>query len=454
MSDASAASSPDGTTDPTAHTTAAAPTTRTASPDTAATASPAAAVAPRHGRAAVMFIFVTVVLDVLALGVVIPVLPDLVKGFLGGDTPKAAQIYGAFGTVWALMQFVFSPLLGAASDRFGRRAVILTSNFGLGFDYILMAVAPSLGWLFLGRVISGITAAGFATAGAYIADVSPPEKRAASYGIIGAAWGLGFVLGPAMGGVLGNVDLRLPFWVAAALTLLNATYGIFVLPESLPPERRSGFTWARANPLGSMKLLRSHSELTGLAGVYALNGLAHYVLSSVFVLYAGFRYGWGERAVGLTLALVGVCNIIVQAVLVRRVVAWIGERAALLTGLTFGIAGYATYGLAPSGAVFLVAVPVFAGIGLFGPSAQGLMTRRVSPTEQGQLQGANSCIMGIVGMLGPGLFTQTFSYCIRPGGPVNVPGAPFLLAAALLVVAIPLAAWATRRRAAPVRSGV
>lgn len=395
-----------------------------------------------------MFIFVTVVLDVLALGVVIPVLPDLVKGFLGGDTPKAAQIYGAFGTVWALMQFVFAPLLGAVSDRFGRRAVILTSNFGLGFDYILMAVAPSLGWLFVGRVISGITAAGFATAGAYIADVSPPEKRASSYGIIGAAWGLGFVLGPAMGGLLGSIDLRLPFWAAAGLTLLNATYGIFVLPESLPPERRAAFSLARANPLGSMKLLRSHRELTGLAGVYALYGLAHYVLSSVFVLYAGYRYGWGERAVGLTLGLVGVCNIIVQALLVRPIVTRIGERAALLTGLVFGAAGYAVYGLAPSGAFFLIAVPIFAGVGLFGPAALGLMTRRVHASEQGQLQGANSCIMGIVGMLGPGLFTQVFSYCIHEDSPVHVPGAPFLLAAGLMLLATGLAAWATRRRAA------
>src|SRR5262245_49717009 len=208
--------------------------------------------------AAVVFIFITVVLDMLALGLIVPVLPKLVVEFMGGDTAGAARISGLFGTAWALMQLVFSPLLGALSDRFGRRPVILISLFGLGLDYVLMALAPSLRWLFAGRVISGITAATFATANAYIADVSPPERRAAGFGLLGAAFGLGFVLGPALGGVLGSIGPRLPFWAAAGLTLANALYGVFVLPESLPRERRARFEWRRANPIGSLRLLATH----------------------------------------------------------------------------------------------------------------------------------------------------------------------------------------------------
>lgn len=404
---------------------------------------------PGPRKAAIAFIFITVVLDVLALGVVIPVLPKLIENFLAGNTARAAEILGYFGTVWALMQFVFSPLLGSLSDRFGRRTVILTSNFGLGLDYIVMALAPTLGWLFAGRVVSGITAAGFSTAMAYIADVTPPEKRASSYGVVGAAWGLGFVLGPALGGVLGGIDLRLPFWVAAALTLLNAAYGLFVLPESLPPEKRTRFSWKRANPVGSLVLLRSHGELLGLATVYGLYGLAHYVLSSVFVLYAGHRYGWDATHVGLTLGLVGICNIVVQALVVRRFVASFGERAALLTGLLFGAIGFAGYALAPTGLIFLLCVPVFSLMGFFGPAVQGLMTRRVGVGEQGQLQGANASIMGIMGVLGPGLFTQTFALFIDRWQALHLPGAPFLLAALLLLIALALAWAVTRARAAP-----
>ncbi len=390
-------------------------------------------------RAALSFIFITVVLDVLALGVVIPVFPKLVERFLGGDTPRAAEIYGLFGTVWALMQFVSAPMLGALSDRFGRRFVILASNFGLGLDYILMALAPSLGWLFAGRILSGITGASFTVAAAYIADVTPPEKRAAGFGMVGAAWGLGFVLGPALGGVLGGIDTRLPFWVAAALTLLNAMYGLFVLPESLPREHRVPFEWRRANPIGSLDLLRSHAGLVRLAGVYFLYWLAHQVLPSVFVLYTGYRYGWSARTVGLALAVVGVCNVVVQAGLVRPIVARIGERGSLLVGLVCGAAGFAIYGWAPDGRAFLAGVPVFAFMGLFGPSIQGIMTRRVGPKEQGRLQGANTSLMGITGMLGPGLFTLTFAGFIGRFSSFHVPGAPFYLATFLLGVALVLA---------------
>lgn len=383
---------------------------------------------------AVVFIFITVVLDILALGIVIPVLPRLIEEFLGGDTARAATIFGLFGTTWALMQFVFAPVLGGLSDRFGRRPVILISCLGLGLDYFLMALAPSLTWLFVGRILSGVTAASFATAGAYIADVTPVEQRAAGFGMIGAAFGVGFVLGPALGGVLGATDPRLPFWVAGGLALLNAAYGFFVLPESLPADRRKPFSWRRANPMGSLELLRRHRGLMGLASLGVLYQLAHHALASVFVLYVGYRYGWTARDTGLTLAAVGVMSVIVQGGLVRPLVAKFGERRTLLIGLAGGIAGFTIYGLAGSGAVFLLGVPVFGLVGLFNPSLQGLMTRRVSGSDQGQLQGINGSFMGLTGIVGPGLFTGIFALSIRPGG-VSLPGAPFLVAAGLLTVA-------------------
>ena len=388
---------------------------------------------PPVRRAAIAFIFVIVVVDILALGIIIPVLPKLVEDFMGGDTPRAAVIYGAFGTVWALMQFLCSPVIGVISDHVGRRRVILLSCLGLGLDYVFMAVAPTLGWLFVGRVISGITSSTIATAFAYIADVTPSEKRAASFGMVGAAFGLGFVLGPALGGVLGTVNPRLPFWVAAAMALANTLYGVFVLPESLPPERRAPFSWRRANPLGLLKLLRSHHDLLGLAGVNFLYLLAHNVLPSVFVLYAGYRYGWDAKAVGLTLAVAGVGSMIVQGLLVKRFVARFGERRSVMIGLVAGILGMAGYALAPNGVLFVAAVPVFTLMGLFGPSLQALMSHRVQSYEQGQLQGANSSIMGITGMIGPVLFTQAFSRAIAPGVSWHLPGAPFLLAGGLLL---------------------
>ena len=233
------------------------------------------------------------------------------------------------------MQFIFSPMQGALSDRFGRRPVILFSNFGLGFDYILMALAPTLAWLFVGRVIAGITAASISSSFAYIADVTPPEKRSARFGMLGAAFGTGFVIGPAVGGLLGGVDPRLPFWTAAVLSLVNALYGLFVLPESLPPERRAPLVWRKANPVGALKLLRAHPELSGLALVNFIAHLAHVVLPTTFVLYTGYRYGWDERAVGLALAAVGICLGGVQAGLIGPIVGRLGERLTLLIGLFF-----------------------------------------------------------------------------------------------------------------------
>jgi DHA1 family tetracycline resistance protein-like MFS transporter len=396
-------------------------------------------------RAALAFIFLTVTLDMLALGVIIPVLPKLVESFVGGDIPQAAKIVGLMGTVWAVMQFFFSPVQGALSDRFGRRPVVLLSNFGLGLDYILMALAPSLSWLFLGRAISGVTAASFSTAGAYIADVTPPEKRAAGFGMIGAAFGIGFILGPAIGGILGNFDARLPFWTAAGLSLANGLYGLLILPESLPRERRSAFVWRRANPIGSLNLLRRNATLVGLSGVVLLSQLAHQALPTVFVLYASYRYGWSQATIGLTLAGVGVSSMIVQGGLVRPIVAKIGERAALVFGLAAGAIGFAIYGLASIGPAFWLGIPVMAFWGLASPAAQGLMTRQVESTEQGRLQGAIGAIMGFTGIIGPGLFSLTFAGFIGPFQAWHIPGAAFLLAAILLAAAA-LLGWRITRR--------
>jgi DHA1 family tetracycline resistance protein-like MFS transporter len=400
----------------------------------------AAVEAPSPKGAAVTFIFVTVLLDMLALGVVIPILPKLIESFVGNDTATAARIFGLFGTVWAQMQFLFSPVVGSLSDRFGRRPVVLLSNFGLAADYVLMALAPSLWWLFVGRMISGITSSSISTAFAYIADVTPPEKRAAVFGKIGVAFGAGFILGPALGGVFGDASPRLPFWIAAGLSFLNWLYGLLILPESLATARRVPFHWRSANPIGALRLLRSDRVLAGLSLTNFFAQLAHVVLPSVFVLYAGYRYGWDVKTVGLTLAAVGVLSMIVQGLAIGPIVKSFGERWALLFGLACGAIGLFIYGAAPTGLWFCLGLPVNALWGVAGAATQALMTRRVTPEQQGQLQGATASVQSVSQMLGPFLFTLIFAYFIGDSAPMKLPGAPFLLAGALLTLALVVAA--------------
>ena len=388
-------------------------------------------------RAALAFIFVTVLLDMLALGLIAPVLAPLVVSFLGGNTARAAEVYGLAFTLFAAMQFVASPVLGALSDRFGRRPIVLLSNLGLGLDYVLMALAPNVGWLLLGRVLSGVTSASITAAGAYVADVTPERERAAGFAMLGAAFGLGFVLGPALGGVLGSLGPRVPFWVAAALSLLNAAYGLLVLPESLPPERRAPMMWRRANPIGALTILKGRAALSGLAAMMFLRHVAHAALPSTFVLYTTYRYGWDARAVGLALAGVGIGSLVVQGALVAPFVRRFGETRALLWGLAFGAAGFADYGLAPTGTLFCIGIGLLSLWGLSWAASQGLMTRHVGPTEQGRLQGLDGSLRGVADLIGPGLFTLTFAYFIAPGR--DMPGAPFLLAALLQVAALALA---------------
>src|SRR5712692_3348185 len=400
--------------------------------------------APSVGRAAFTFILIMVGFDFLAFGIIAPVLPDLIRHFEGGDFARASSIGGYFGLAWATMQFIFSPLLGAWSDRFGRRPVILISCFGLAIDYVIMALAPSLRWLFLGRIISGITTSNVATAFAYVTDVTKPEERAKPFGLISAAFGLGFVIGPAVGGYLGNTHLRFPFWAAAALSLANALYGYFVLPESLPPERRAKSAWRMANPLGALTLLRSHPELAGLSVVATLYYLAHNSLPSMWAFYTEYRYAWNRRDVGLSLAVVGVCAALVSGVLVGPFVKRFGERRSLLSGLLFGTLGFAGFALAARGWIVLAVIPLIALWGIAAPAMQSLMARHVDPTSQGKLQGAINSLRAITGMAGPVLFTQVFTIAISHRFGLHLPGAPYYLAALLLGASLLLAVYVTR----------
>jgi DHA1 family tetracycline resistance protein-like MFS transporter len=396
----------------------------------------------RNGSArpgATIFIFVTVLIDMLTFGMIGPVLPKLIASFVGNDFAHAAQIIGLFATVWALMQFFCSPLLGMLSDRVGRRPVILLSNAVTVADYAIMAIAPNLWWLFAARVLSGIATANMTAASAYIADVTAPEKRAAAFGMIGSAFGLGFVLGPAIGGIVGNVNPRLTFWVAAGFALLNTLYGLFVLPESLSPEHRiKRLEWKRANPLGSLRLLRSHHELWGLTWVNFITYVAHEVFPNIWVIYCIAAFNWSTGSVGLTLALVGIVAAINQATMVRPVVARLGERRTLLASLALAVIGLALLGT-NNGIVFLVAAVIIA-LPMYQASSQALMTRRVRPAEQGELQGALGSVRGISMLIGPAIFTLTFAQFAGPWRSFGLIGAPWLLAALLYTVSL-FVAW-------------
>ena len=410
--------------------------------------SPTSPISPAPSKAAFYFILITVGFDFLAFGIIAPVLPDLIRQFQGGDFARASSVIGYFGLAWATMQFICSPLLGAWSDRFGRRPVILISCFGLAIDYVFMALAPSLRWLFVGRMISGITTSNVATAFAYVTDVTPPEKRAKPFGLISAAFGLGFVIGPAIGGYLGNINLRFPFWAAAALSLANALYGYFVLPESLPPELRSRSAWHMANPLGALTLLRSHPELAGLSVVVTLYYLAHNSLPSMWALYTEYRYSWSHSDVGNSLALVGVCAALVSGALVGPIVKRFGERRSLLSGLFFGFLGFAGFAIASHGWIILSVIPFIALWGIAAPAIQSLMSRRVDPSSQGKLQGAINSLRAVTGMAGPILFTQIFAVAISPEYGLHLPGAPYFVAAFFLLCSLILAAYVTRAHSA------
>ncbi|MCR6664070.1 MAG: TCR/Tet family MFS transporter [Luteimonas sp.] len=400
-------------------------------------------------KAALAFIFLVVLIDVLAFGLIIPVLPHLVEEFTGSASGAALWI-GIFGTVFAAIQFVSAPIQGALSDRYGRRPVILLSCLGLGIDFIIMALAPTLWWLLLARVFSGVFSASFSTANAYIADITAPEQRAKSFGLIGAAFGVGFIIGPVIGGWLGEIDLRLPFWFAAALALLNFCYGLFVLPESLPLEKRSArFDWSSARPHASLLFLRRYPAIWGLAAVVFIANLAHYVYPSVFVLFADVRYGWGPREASWVLALVGVCSVIVNVLVIGRVVKAFGERRALIFGLSCGVVGFVVYAFAGQGWIFLLGLPISALWALAAPATQALVTQQVGADMQGRIQGALMSLVSVAGIVAPISFASVFGLFISDRAPVEFPGAPWMLAAAFLLVAVAIA-W---RHARPPSEG-
>ena len=391
----------------------------------------------RH--AAVPFILVTLLLDTLGIGVIIPVLPRLIASFLGDDLGRASHYFGAFVAVYAAMQLVFAPVLGGLSDRFGRRPVILASLAGATLDYVLLAFAPTLPWLFVGRVLSGVTGASFSAATAYIADVTPAEKRAQSFGLMGAAFGLGFIAGPALGGALGGISLRLPFLVAAGLNLLNLVYGSLVLPESLAVANRRAFTLRRANPFSSLRNLGRHPVLFGLTATLVCGYMAQQMLQAIWALHTQARFGWGTFQIGASLAVVGISAAVVQGGLIRVIMPKLGERRTLLLGLLVNILGYlALAGETRGWMMYVICVPFALG-GLAGPATLAILSREVGPSEQGELQGSLSSLQSLTAILGPLLATALFARFAPPTAVPRVPGATFYAAAAFNLLGLLLA---------------
>jgi DHA1 family tetracycline resistance protein-like MFS transporter len=398
-------------------------------------------------QAATGFILVTITLDILSMSLAVPVLPPLIQHMTGGNAAAAAHAVGLFAAAWALMQLIFSPVQGALSDRFGRRPVILLSNLGLGLNGILMALAPNLTWLFVGRVISGITAASFSSASAYIADITPPERRAARFGLVSVAFGFGFITGPVLGGLLGAINPRLPFWLAAGLSLTNFLFGLFILPESLPAERRAGWSWRRANPVGALVLLGSRPGLASLAWVQLLGLLAQNALPTITVLYALNRFGFSMHQMSFLLGAMGISSAVVGGGLTGPVVRHLGERRTLLLGLACGMAGFALLGLARTATSFMLAIPVLALRGLADPALTALMTRKVEPNEQGRLQGASSSLVGVAGLVAPALYTESFALFTTAHQDLHLQGMPFLIAAGLIGSGLLVAALVATRPA-------
>lgn len=389
------------------------------------------------------FILLTLFIDILAIGIIIPVLPELVKDFVGDDTAKAGRYFGIIAATYSVMQFFCAPVLGALSDRFGRRPIILGSLFGLGVDFIITGLAPTLGWLFLGRFIAGVMGASFSTSNAYIADISTNETRARNFGLVGMMFGLGFIVGPALGGLLGDINQRLPFFVAAGLSLINWLYGFFILPESLPPQRRSSTITLRSmNPFGSITRLRAYPMVLGLATAFVFSSLAQRGLENVWVLSMGFRFGWGEQTNGLMLALVGVMAVIVQGGMVRPVIRRFGERRTVMVAMSVSCVAFLGYGLATQ-PWMIPCIIVFGSLsGLAGPAIQSLVTSTVNPSEQGRVQGALTSLLSLTNIFAPlifssllfGYFTDestSFRYDNKPFA-----GAPFVFGSLLLFIAL------------------
>ncbi len=401
----------------------------------------------RKRQASITFVLITLFIDVLGMGLVIPILPRLVQNLLGGAIGEASLVFGLLVAIYAVMQFFCAPVLGALSDRFGRRPVILLALAGLGFDYILLSLAPTIWWLVLGRIVAGIFGATFTPVGAYIADVSSPEKRAANFGLIGVAFGLGFIAGPAVGGLLGETNLRLPFMVCAGLTFLNFLFGLLVMPESLRPENRRSINWTQMNPIGALRAVWRYRAVAAMVPVFLATQIAQQGLQSVWVPYTTYRYGWGVSQVGASLAVVGLLFAFSQGALVRPVVARLGEMRTLIVALGVAVVGMVLFGLASQGwMMYLVTALYCLGLGLLNPSIQGLMSRAVPANEQGLLQGAVASVMTGTAIVGPPVANGLFALSISAQSPLELPGAPFFVGSLLCLTALWLATRQLARR--------
>lgn len=390
---------------------------------------------------ALIFIFITILLDVTGLGIIIPVFPGLIMQLIGGGLSEASFYGGWLMFVYASMQFVFAPVIGALSDRYGRRPVLLFSLLGFGLDYIVMGLAPTIVWLFVGRVLSGLTGASMTTAAAYIADVSPPEKRAQNFGIIGAGFGLGFIIGPVIGGLLGQFGPRVPFFAAAGLTLLNTLYGFLVLPESLPAEKRRAFQWKRANPLGSLRKLGDYPVILGLVGALVFIYLSQHATQSTWTYYTMEKFDWHEKEVGYSLGFIGLMVAIVQGALTRVLIPRLGPARAVYTGLTLNCLGFLGFAFATQGWMMYAIMVPFAFGGLAGPSLQGIISNQVPGNAQGELQGALTSLVSLTAIFGPPFMTHLFGWFTSGVAPVHFPGAPFFAAFVLVLISI---VWAIR----------
>lgn len=390
-------------------------------------------------QAAMGFIFVTVLIDFIGFGIIVPVLPTLIEQMIHGGLSQAARYGGWLLLAYAFMQFCFAPIIGGLSDRYGRRPVLLFSLFGFGIDYLFLAFAPTITWLFVGRIVAGITGASFTTASAYIADISTPEKRAQNFGLLGAAFGLGFIIGPALGGQLGAFGPRVPFIAAAVLTLLNWLYGCFVLPESLPLTSRRKFEWTRANPFATLKNLGRYPAVAGLIASLVLIYIAVHAVQSTWAYYNMKKFGWNEQWVGYSLAFVGLMIAIVQAGLIRIIIPKLGQAKSLYTGMFLYSIGMLLFGLASQGWMMFAFTVVYCMGGIAGPALQGIISSHVPANEQGELQGALTSLMSVTSVIGPPLMTNLFAYFTESKAPVYFPGAPFIAGSVLIMVSAWLA---------------
>ncbi|MBK8956083.1 MAG: TCR/Tet family MFS transporter [Saprospiraceae bacterium] len=385
---------------------------------------------------ALTFIFITVLIDIIGLGIIIPVLPQLIQELSGKPLGEASSISGWMSFVFSSALFICAPVMGGISDRFGRRPVLLFSLFGFGMDYLLQAYAPSLFWLFVGRFLAGVTGSSFTTATSYIADVSPPEKKAQNFGLVGAAFGLGFIIGPSLGALLGQYGTRIPFFGAAILAFANLIFGYFVLPESLKPENRRAFDWRRANPFGTFKVLFKYPVFKIFLVTLFLVYIAHYALQSTWSFYCIGKFGWDSKMIGFSLAVVGVMVAIVQGGLTRIIIPRLGSKKSIYLGLTISTLGYISYAFATEGwMMFAITVP-FAFGGLTSPTVQGLISNQVPVNAQGELQAGITGLMSLSAIVGPLIMTGLFSYFTRFDGKTYFPGAPFLAAGILVFVGI------------------